>query len=872
MVKNKRNKFGLSLKLILLIFTTVAAISAFIFYYIYNFSYNTIEKNLKENSKLLTTATVNQVEKILTGVKKIPDNLSAVLEGGNYTEEQLINFLKLVVETNDELYGSAIAFEPYAFKNDRYYFSPYVYKENGNISFVDLGYEDYHYFTMDWYQIPKELKRPLWSEPYFDDGGGNIIMTTYSVPLFKKVGSERKFVGILTADISLDWLQEIISEIKVYETGYAFLISKTGTIITHPNKDLIMNETIFSIASEMNNSDLREIGRRMIRGETSFTEIEYYNVADGKLSWISYAPVPINGWSIGIVYPVDEFNADINLLYRTILFIGIIGVFLLLVSIVLISRSITHPLRQLADATQKFGEGYFDVKLPKIKTNDEISELTLSFTAMQEALKRTINQLQIANVELEEYNRMLEDKVEERTLKLKEKNKALDRAFNNVKTLSEIGQKITSTLNLESILLTVYKSVNSLLDASSFLIMVVNEKEQTLECKLAIENDEKLPDFAYQLSDKNRFAVWSILNKKPVFMNDVDVDYINYIPERVKPKAGLYASSILYYPLIVENRIIGTISAQSFKKNAYTNMHLDILSTIASYTAVALDNAYAYEKINLANRKLQEAQAKLIQAEKMASLGQLTAGIAHEIKNPLNFINNFAELTSELSKEFNEEFNAHKDKFDENTLDYLISILNDIEHNAIKINEHGKRADSIIKGMLLHSRGKSGEFQKTNLNDLLDEYIKLAYHGYRAQDSSFNVKIETEYDSSLEPVNVVPQDISRVFLNIINNACYSTHEKKKELGDYFSPVLKVKTISKNNSVEVTIRDNGKGIPKDILDKIFNPFFTTKPTGKGTGLGLSLSFDIIVQEHKGDFKVNSEQGEFAEFIITIPKNL
>ncbi len=872
MAKIKKTSFGLSFKLILLIFTSVAAITAFIFYYVYDFSYNTIEKNLKENSKLLTTSTVNKVEKILTGVKKIPDNLSNVIETENYTEEQLINFLKLIVDNNDEIYGSAIAFEPYAFKKDLYYFSPYAYKDGDEVIVTNLGYEDYHYFTMDWYQIPKELNRPLWSEPYYDEGGGNIIMTTYSVPLYKTNNGERKFIGILTADISLEWLQEIISEIKVYESGYAFLISKTGTLITHPNKELIMNETIFSIASETKNLDLREIGREMIRGKTSFTEVEYYNASNNKLSWISYAPVLVNGWSIGIVYPVDEFNADINMLYKTIFFIGIFGVLLLLVAIILISRSITHPIRQLADATRKFGEGIFDVTLPEIKTNDEISELTLSFSTMQEALKKTINQLQMANIELEEYNRMLENKVEERTVKLKEKNIALNRALNNVKTLSEIGQNITSTLNLQSILLTVYKSVNSLLDASSFLIMVVNEKNQTVECKLAIENGEKLPEFSYQLSDKNRFAVWSVVNRKPVFMNDVDIDYINYIPERVKPKAGLYASSILYYPLIVEDRVIGTISAQSFQKNAYTDIHLDILSTIASYTAVALDNAYAYEKINIANKELQEAQTQLIQAEKMASLGQLTAGIAHEIKNPLNFINNFAELTSDLSNDLLEEFVIHKDKFENNTMDYLRGLLDDIAHNAKKINEHGKRADSIIKGMLLHSRGKTGEFQKTNLNDLLTEYINLAYHGFRAQDSSFNLKIEKNLDTTLEHVNVVPQDISRVFLNIINNACYSTHEKKKEHGDTFSPILSVKTINKNDSVEIIIRDNGKGIPQNIIDKIFNPFFTTKPAGKGTGLGLSLSFDIIVQEHKGDFKVSSTPGEYAEFRITIPQNL
>jgi signal transduction histidine kinase len=174
--------------------------------------------------------------------------------------------------------------------------------------------------------------------------------------------------------------------------------------------------------------------------------------------------------------------------------------------------------------------------------------------------------------------------------------------------------------------------------------------------------------------------------------------------------------------------------------------------------------------------------------------------------------------------------------------------------------------------MQLHSRGKTGEMQKTNINDALKEYLNLAYHGFRAQDSTFNIKMESDYDESIEMINVVPQNISRVFLNIFNNGCYSVHEKKKEKGDSFDPLLKVTTKNLDDKVEIRIRDNGKGIPKDILDKIFNPFFTTKPAGKGTGLGLSLSYDIIIQEHKGELNVLSEVGEFAEFIITLPKNL
>ncbi len=863
---------GLSFKMVVIIFANVFIITVITLSYIYKVSRDTIYDNLKANSKLLTQSTVNEVEKILVAVQKVPDNLSNIIETGNYSSDQLENFLKMAVASNEEIYGAALSFEPDYNGPEKKYSMIYVYKDKDKVKASFVEKSNYNFLTKDWYLIPKELHKSLWSEPYYDEDFGNITMSTYSVPLYKNVGGQKKLIGILTADLSLNWLHNIVSKIKVYQTGYAFMISRNGSLVTHPNKDLIMNATIFSIAEDANSAQLRAIGRKMIAGESSFAEVEYRNIYTGKLSWISYAPVKINGWSLGIVYPVDEFLASLNNLFKVVIILAVSGGMILLVVIILISRSITRPLRTLAVATQKFGEGNFDVELPKFKAKDEIGDLTNSFAVMQNELNRTIRQLKSANDELEEYSKTLEEKVENRTILLKEKNAQLDKALENVKTLSQIGREITATLNLEAIFSTVYDNVNRLLDANSFSIMVINEKEQQLECKLAIENGERLTEFSFSMADKNRFAVWCVDNCKPIFINDVDTEYSNYIAHRSKPKAGQYVSSLIYLPLIVSEKVIGVISAQSLKKNAYTETHLDILNNIANYTAIALDNAFAYEKVNRANTELKETQNQLIQAEKMASLGQLTAGIAHEIKNPLNFINNFSELSIDLSKELLAELESQADKLDPKSVDYIKEILNDLEHNVKKINEHGRRADSIVKGMLLHSRGKAGEKQKTNLNDLLSEYLNLAYHGFRALDSTFNVKMETDFDNSLETINVVPQNISRVFLNIINNGCYSVHEKKKEKKDSFDPMIKVGTKNLGDKVEIRIKDNGKGIPHDVLEKIFNPFFTTKPTGKGTGLGLSLSYDIIVREHQGELKAMSEPGEYAEFVITIPKNL
>ncbi|QQS49151.1 MAG: response regulator [Acidobacteriota bacterium] len=267
--------------------------------------------------------------------------------------------------------------------------------------------------------------------------------------------------------------------------------------------------------------------------------------------------------------------------------------------------------------------------------------------------------------------------------------------------------------------------------------------------------------------------------------------------------------------------------------------------------------------------ELKSAQEKLITQEKLASLGALTAGIAHEIKNPLNFVTNFAQLTGELTAELKDELSELLPQLDSERASYINDILDDLSQNSGKINEHGKRADSIVRSMLLLSRGQTGEWRKTDLNALISEYLNLAYHGLRASDPSFNLEILTRYDQSIEPIDAVAQDLGRVLLNIFNNACYAVGEKKKKLGDAYAPQLVVQTRGNGDQIGISILDNGPGIPKSIIDKVFHPFFTTKPPGEGTGLGLSIGHEIIVKQHRGELRVLTEEGQFTEFIITLP---
>jgi signal transduction histidine kinase len=259
---------------------------------------------------------------------------------------------------------------------------------------------------------------------------------------------------------------------------------------------------------------------------------------------------------------------------------------------------------------------------------------------------------------------------------------------------------------------------------------------------------------------------------------------------------------------------------------------------------------------------LKATQAQLIQSEKMASLGELTAGIAHEIQNPLNFVNNFSEVSNELIDEMNEEF-------ENGNIEEAKAISEDIKQNLEKINHHGKRADAIVKGMLQHSRSSNGKRESTDINALFDEYLRLAYHGLRAKDKSFNATLITDFDKAIEKVSIVPQDIGRVILNLITNAFYVVDEKKKSGTENYEPTVTVSSKKRDSIIELKVMDNGNGIPETILNRIFEPFFTTKPTGKGTGLGLSMSYDIITKGHGGELEVKTEKGKGTEFIIKLP---
>jgi signal transduction histidine kinase len=396
-----------------------------------------------------------------------------------------------------------------------------------------------------------------------------------------------------------------------------------------------------------------------------------------------------------------------------------------------------------------------------------------------------------------------------------EKDSALHYAMLNLQTIRQLGVVRWFRVNLG----TVYENVYLAYKMRNQTDSVLKYQELTLIVK----------DSLYKARIKNLSDFQAVTLNEQLRLQNVEKDRINY---QNKVKTYLFLGGIV---------VLLLLAIIFYRNNRQKQRANKILET-------TLNN-------------LKSTQSQLIQSEKMASLGELTAGIAHEIQNPLNFVNNFSEVSNELIDEMNTEL-AKGD------IAEAKAIAADVKQNLEKINHHGKRADAIVKGMLQHSRSSSGVKEPTDINALCDEYLRLSYHGLRAKDKSFNAAIKTDFDTSIGNINIIPQDIGRVVLNLLTNAFYVVDEKKKSGIENYEPTVSISTKKADGKVLISVCDNGNGIPQKVLDKIFQPFFTTKPTGQGTGLGLSLSYDII-KAHEGKLNVATKEGEFAEFVITLP---
>ena len=464
-------------------------------------------------------------------------------------------------------------------------------------------------------------------------------------------------------------------------------------------------------------------------------------------------------------------------------------------------------------------------------------------------------------------NVRLFDEVQARTEDLRESLQQQTATADVLKVISR------SAFDLKSVLTTLTESAKSLCGASLGIICLRDGEVMRLQAESGCT--QAFVDFMQTHPIKpGRETITGrvFLDGKAVHVADVQLDPEYRFGDA--PTIGAYRA-VLAVPLMRDGAVEGVLLLGRPGPGPFSQRQLDLVQTFADQAVIAIENVRLFEQVQERTRELslsldelRTAQDRLVQTEKLASLGQLTAGIAHEIKNPLNFVNNFSALSGELIDELNELLGSAA--LDGKVREEIDELTHMLKGNLEKVVQHGKRADSIVKNMLLHSREGSGERRPADINTIVEESLNLAYHGARAEKSGFNITLQRDLDPSAGVVDLYPQEITRVFLNLISNGFYAAN-KRKEAGDNgFEPLLTATTKNLGNRVEIRIRDNGTGIPADVKEKMFNPFFTTKPAGEGTGLGLSMSHDIIVKQHGGRIDVETEPGAFTEFIITLPR--
>ena len=436
-----------------------------------------------------------------------------------------------------------------------------------------------------------------------------------------------------------------------------------------------------------------------------------------------------------------------------------------------------------------------------------------------------------------------------------EEVETIRKKFDTLRVVNELGQHVTSSLKLDDTFQHLYETINSMMDATVFELGIYNWRDNTWK---VLSNNKDINSADGYI---NHFADWSLKNNREIFLNDAENDYERYVFKPLTLPDGRKPKSIMVFPILRDKREVGSISVMSFRNDAYNEYHQEMIRSLLPYTAVAIGNS-------LIHKELIDTQDQLIHNEKMASLGQIASGIAHEILNPLNFVNNF----SELSKELLPELDFAK------TIEEQSELKGQLLNNLDKIHLHGQRAYSIVKNMLLLSRrnGK-GAMMEIKINQAIEEFLDIAITGFKNKVPDFECNIITEFGDDLPIYEIIPEDFGSVILNLAGNAFYTLNEKRKKVAALgassglvsFEPTLIVKTYLKGSFICIEIRDNGMGIPEEILGKIFLPFFTTKPPGEGTGLGLSISHDIVLKGNKGDLSVTSESNKGSCFTIALP---
>ena len=691
----------------------------------------------------------------------------------------------------------------------------------------------------------------LSNEPKFTEAVKNKV---YYGPVYFRRESEpymtlslagtRRDAGVSIAEVNLKLIWDVVSRIKVGERGQAYVVDRRGRLIAHPDISLVLRNTDMTRLAQVQAAQ---------RG-TAAPEDEIPTATDlqGRTVLTAFAPVAPLGWTVFVELPLGEAYQPLMASIQRSALVLLAALCLAAVAGIFLARRMVVPIQALRTGAARIGSGDLSQRI-EVKTGDELEALADQFNDMAGRLQESYTGL--------------ENKVEQRTQELAQSVKEL-------RALGEVTQAVNSTVDLETVLSTIVAKAAQLSNTEAGAIYVFDEVTEEFRLRATYGLDSRA---VAEIRDRQiRLGETAIgeaaLQRTPIQIPDLQNDPSSTLDIIIR--AGFRA--LLIIPLLSNEQIVGALVVRRRLPGEFSKGTVELLQTFGAQSVLAIQNARLFESVGARTRELAKslddlrtAQDRLVQTEKLASLGQLTAGIAHEIKNPLNFVNNFSSVSSELVGELRDALKGVN--LDSKLRTEIDEIADMLQGNLEKVVQHGKRADSIVKNMLLHSRQGSGEHRFVDVNAVVEESLNLAYHGARAEKQGFNITLEKSFDPGAGEVDLFPQEITRVLLNLIMNGFYAATKRKAEAnGADYEPKLAATTKSLGDSVEIRIRDNGTGIPPEVKEKMFNPFFTTKPAGEGTGLGLSISHDIIVKQHGGSIEVDTKPGQYTEFRIVLPR--